>query len=149
MKDEPSKLVIHAWVRLMKAQQVVLDRIEDALKSAALPPLSWYDVLLELERSGDRGLRPFELQREMLLAQYNLSRLLDRMEDAGHLSRRRCADDGRGQIVVITKSGKRLRRRMWPVYAAAIRDAVGNHLTEKEARSLDLLLGKLLAATID
>jgi DNA-binding MarR family transcriptional regulator len=35
----------------------------------------------------------------MLLAQYNLSRLLDRIERAGLVERRACEDDGRGQLV--------------------------------------------------
>ena len=32
-------------------------------------------------------------------------------------------DDGRGQRLTITKSGRAMRRRIWPVYAAAIEEA--------------------------
>ncbi len=145
MSPEPSKTVIRAWARLMRAQQVALSQIEKALKAAGLPPLAWYDVLLELDRIDDRGLRPFELEREMLLPQYGLSRLLDRMESAGYVARRPCEEDGRGQIVAITTSGKDLRRRIWPTYAAAIDNAVAARLTEDEAAALDDLLGRLLA----
>ena len=113
--------------------------------SAGLPPLGWYDALLELERAGAPGLRPFELERAMLLEQYNLSRLLDRMEKAGYVARHACADDGRGQIVAITPAGKAVRRRMWPVYAAAIEEALGRRLSKAEAKTLDALLGALLA----
>jgi DNA-binding MarR family transcriptional regulator len=96
------------------------------------------------ERAGENGLRPFELEREMLLAQYNLSRLVDRIEKAGYLERRACDDDGRGQVIVITTAGKHIRRRMWPVYAAAIQRALGDHLSEKQAEVLDALLGTLI-----
>ena len=41
----------------------------------------------------------------MLLAQYNLSRLIDRIEEAGYAERRARADDGRGQVIVITAAG--------------------------------------------
>jgi hypothetical protein len=34
---------------------------------------------------------------------------------------------------------------MWPVYAAAIQDSFGRHLTAKQAESLDALLGALIA----
>lgn len=146
MSPEPSKTAIRAWARLMRAQQAALSQIEKALKAAGLPPLAWYDVLLELDRIGDRGLRPFELEREMLMPQYSLSRLLDRMEAAGHIARQPCEEDGRGLIVAITPSGKDLRRRMWPTYAAAIDSAVAARLTEDEASVLDNLLGRLLAA---
>ena len=64
----------------MKAQQIALASVEQSLRSAELPQLVWYDALLELERAGKQGLRPFELERQMLLAQYNLSRLIDRIE---------------------------------------------------------------------
>jgi DNA-binding MarR family transcriptional regulator len=37
------------------------------------------------------------------LAQYNLSRLIERIERAGYLERRACEDDGRGQLIVITE----------------------------------------------
>jgi len=146
MAGKPSQTVERAWARLIKAQRAALGGVEAALKAAELPPLSWYDALLELERAGTPGLRPFELERAMLLEQYNLSRLIDRMEKAGYLERQVCAEDGRGQIVAITTAGKAMRRRMWPVYAAAIQDAFGRHLSEQQAKSLDTLLGALIAA---
>ncbi|MBN9264016.1 MAG: MarR family transcriptional regulator [Hyphomicrobium sp.] len=144
MSSKPSEITIRAWARLMRAQQLVLASIERDLKVARLPPLVWYDVLLEVERAGEAGLRPFELERAMLLAQYNLSRLIDRIEHAGYVERRSCEDDGRGQLVAITDRGKAIRRKMWPVYARAIEAAVGRHLSPKQAEALDDLLGLLI-----
>jgi DNA-binding MarR family transcriptional regulator len=144
MSQIPSKTVVRAWARLMKSQRLALASIEQALKAAGLPPLDWYDVLLELERAGANGLRPFELERAMLLAQYNLSRLIDRIERAGYVERRAYEEDGRGQLIVITDAGKAIRRKMWPVYARAIETAVGQYLSGAEADALDSLLGKLI-----
>ena len=142
--DKPSETVIRAWARLMKAQQLALGSIEHALNQGGLPPLVWYDVLLELEQAGGEGMRPFELERAMLLAQYNLSRLVDRIERAGYVERRACEDDGRGQLIAITERGMAIRRRMWPVYARAIEQAIGLHLSPKQSETLDDLLGKLI-----
>jgi DNA-binding MarR family transcriptional regulator len=149
MTDKPSETTIRAWARLMKAQQLALASIEHDLKAASLPPLVWYDVLLEIERAGVEGLRPFELERAMLLAQYNLSRLIDRIERAGYVERRDCEDDGRGQLIIITERGKAIRRKMWPVYARAIEGAVGRHLSPKQAETLDDLLGLLIKRNRD
>jgi DNA-binding MarR family transcriptional regulator len=80
----------------------------------------------------------------MLLAQYNLSRLIDRIERAGYVERRVCEDDGRGQLIVITDSGKAMRRKMWPVYARGIEAALGRHLSVKQTEALDDLLGTLI-----
>jgi DNA-binding MarR family transcriptional regulator len=144
MTSKPSETVVRVWARLAKGQQRALASIEGDLKAAGLPPLAWYDVLLELERTGDDGLRPFELQRAMLLEQYNLSRLIDRIEQAGYVERRACAEDGRGQLVAITDRGKTIRRKMWPVYARAIQSAIGEHLSGAQAETLDALLGRLI-----
>lgn len=144
MKDEPSTSVIRAWARLMRARETASAIVESALKEAGLPPLAWYDVLLELDRVGTQGLRPFELERELLLPQYGLSRLLNRIEAAGLLERQPCKEDRRGHIVAITTSGETLRRRMWPVYAASLQSAVGAKLSDDEAAQLGDLLGKLV-----
>jgi DNA-binding MarR family transcriptional regulator len=141
----PSDAVIRAWARLVRAQQTVLAAVEAELKAAGLPPLAWYDVLLELARA-DAGVRPFALEQELLLAQYSLSRLLDRLEKAGYVERRTCAEDGRGQIVAITPPGRALIKRMWPTYRAAIARHLGAKLSEDEAARLASLLGKLTAA---
>ena len=141
---EKSEILVRAWARLLKAQQVALGAIEQDLKAAGLPPLIWYDVLLEVERAGGEGLRPFELERAMLLAQYNLSRLIDRIERAGFVERRNCEDDGRGQMIVITETGKTMRRKMWPVYTRAIAAAVGKRLSPKAAETLAGLLGQII-----
>jgi DNA-binding MarR family transcriptional regulator len=138
----PSDAVIRAWARLVRAQQAVLAAVEADLKAAGFPPLAWYDALLELSRA-EKGLRPFALEQELLLAQYNLSRLLDRLERAGYLERRACPEDGRGQIVAITPSGRALVKRMWPTYRAAIARHVGAKLSEDDASRLAALLGKL------
>lgn len=144
MSDKPEEAMVSAWTRLTRAQQQAQGAIEAALKAAGLPPLAWYDVLLETERAGKQGLRPFELERAMLLAQYNLSRLVDRIEASGYVERRPCEDDGRGHRVAITDTGRALRRRMWPVYARAIEAAVGRRLSAQQARTLGDLLGKLI-----
>ena len=143
MSEYPSEVVVRAWARLNQSQRRALASIEQALSAAQLPPLAWYDVLLELERAGG-SLRPFELEREMLLAQYNLSRLIDRIAAAGYVERRACQDDGRGQLVAITERGRAIRRKMWPVYARAIEAALGRQLTTKQTEALDALLRLLI-----
>lgn len=139
----PSESVIRAWARLERAHRATQSTVEARLKKAGLPQLAWYGALLELERAGGAGLRPFELQNEILFAQYNLSRLVDRLAAAGYVARAASEEDGRGQVLTITKAGRALRRRMWPVYAAAIEDAVGRHFSEVEAGMLSDLLGRL------
>ena len=138
---EPSKAKSRAWIALLRAQRTALATVERALKEAGLPSLEWYDVLLELERGGP--LRPRDLQDRLLLAQYNLSRLLARMETAGLIDRSPCQDDARCQWIAITEEGAALRKRMWPVYGNAIDRAIGGRLTGSQADEVASLLAKI------
>jgi DNA-binding MarR family transcriptional regulator len=144
MKHEPSEQTVTAWTRLVRSEQIVLGHIEAELKAAGFPPLSWYDVLLELARAEGGRLRPLELERRTLLAQYNASRLIDRMEKTGLVERLAHPEDGRGQLVAITAEGRALQKRMWRIYGPAIARHVGEKLRPAEAAELGRLLKKLI-----
>lgn len=139
----PTKSTVQAWARLVRAQHSAHFLVEKALKQNGFPPLTWYDVLLELERAGQAGLRPFELERELLLPQYGVSRLIEKIEKQGYLRRNKCLGDKRGQRLVITKAGEKLRQDMWQVYGPAIEQAIGQRLTSAQTKQLSELLAKL------
>lgn len=146
MEPENSPLTedhILAWARIVRTAEDVVGRVEAAFKASGLPPLAWYDLLLELNRAGEEGMRPYRLQEEMLLPQYNISRLIDRLAKAGYLERETCEDDRRGQNLRITGSGRNLLRRMWPVYRGVLETSIGAQLDAAAARSLARLLGRL------
>lgn len=140
---KPSETAVAAWAALARAGRLAMARVEERLKEAGLPPLAWYDALWELEKAGECGLRPFELEKALLFEQYNLSRLADRLAAAGLIARSACPEDRRGQVLRITAEGRALRRDMWRVYGAAIEEAVGERLTVEEAGMLASLLKKL------
>ena len=144
MSRTPSDAVVTAWARLVRAREALVTAVEGDLKAAGLPPLAWYDVLLELSRAERGRLRPLEIEKETLLAQYNLSRLLDRMEKEGLIRREPCEDNARGQWVVITEKGRAAQARTWKVYARAIQQHVGEKLDERSATTLAALLGRLI-----
>ena len=138
----PSRQTVDAWVHLARAHRAVLGAVEAALKAAGLPPLGWYDVLLELSRAPD-GLRQHELEARLLLEQYNVSRLVDRLVAAGLAAKTVDPKDGRGRILLPTTDGEALRRRMWPVYAEVLGTRIGARLNDAQARQLADLLAAL------
>jgi len=142
--QEPSDAVTDAWVRLIRARREVVGKIEAELKEAGFPGLSWYDVLLHLKRRPDGRSSPREIEEAVLFEQYNLSRLLDRMEAEGLVRRIPYPGDRRRQLVEITEDGRALQRRMWGVYGPAINRFIGGKLTEEEAAQLAALLLKLM-----
>jgi DNA-binding MarR family transcriptional regulator len=139
----PPESVTDAWVRLIRAGRDVAGRIEADLKAAGFPSLAWYDVLLSLKKAPEGRRTPREIEHEVLFEQYNLSRLLDRMEAEGLVRRVPYPGDKRRQLVEITQAGRALQRRMWTVYGPAISRYVGCRFTEGEAKELASLLGRL------
>ncbi len=131
---------ITAWTALVTASRVLIEKVEAALKSEGHPPLAWYDALLEVEKAGSDGLRPFEIKERLLLPQYGTSRLLDRLVKAGFLKREACADDARGQVIRMTEEGRTVRRAMWPVYARVLSEEFERRLTAEDAAQLGSLL---------
>ena len=141
--------VVRAWMNLVKAQRRVLGAVETDLRRAGFPPLSWYDILLALRGADGKMLRPVEIEGRLLLAQHNVSRLIDRLERDGLIRRQSCSVDGRGQMVVITPAGHDLLRRMWPAYRTAIQRHVGAKLGgNKNAKILQRLLERLIDVEI-
>ena len=135
----------HAWAVLLTAHATLIERVEAALAAAGLPALAWYDVLWELEKADGR-LRMRELGERVVLSKSNLSRLADRLEAAGLVERRDAADDGRGYDLALTRAGRAMRKRMWPVYEAQIEALFSRHLSLEEARAVGEALGRAVKA---
>ena len=89
---DPQPTTTAVWTRLIRAGSALTDQIEAALKAQGLPPLGWYDVLWEIEKAAAGGIRPLVLQDRLLLPQYGLSRLIERLDRAGYVTRQPCAE---------------------------------------------------------
>jgi len=139
----PDPQTTKVWTSLVSVSRALQERIEDDLKAHGLPPLAWYDALFEIEKAGKHGIRPFELKERLLLPQYGISRLLDRLAERGLVTRDGVQDDGRGQVVRLTQKGRETRLAMWPVYAGVLVSAIGDRLSASEAAELARLLGRL------
>jgi DNA-binding MarR family transcriptional regulator len=82
----------------------------------------------------------------VVLSRSNLTRLVDRLEEAGLVARERSEEDRRGAYAVITAEGREVRRKMWPTYEAGIRAVFDSQLGEAEARSMAAALQRMLDA---
>lgn len=138
-----AKALLKAWGEFLGAHALALRRIEERLKAAGTPPLEWYDVLLELDRAGGR-LKIGELAERVVIAPYNMTRLLDRLEAEGLLRRERSATDRRSAYAVLTDKGGDLRRTMWPAYERAILE-VFMPLSERDAEAMTRILSRVIA----
>lgn len=134
------------WALFLTAYAVLVELIEARLAQQGLPPLGWYDVLWGLERADDQRLRMNELADKVVLSRSNLTRLVDRLEQAGLVERQRSEDDRRGAFAALTAEGKAMRKRMWPVYQSAIRELFEDRISEAEAAAMGKALRRVLDA---
>jgi DNA-binding MarR family transcriptional regulator len=141
---QESDPAIRAWSHFLSAHALAIRAIEEQLTAAGQPPLSWYDVLLELGRSGGR-LRIGELGDRLVIEPHNITRLLDRLEEAGLLKRQRAPQDRRGVFAVLTEKGVALRRQMWVHYRRAILEIFGASVSTHDAEFLIDTLTKIIS----
>lgn len=142
---EVGKKASRAWRRLTTVHIAVSNAIETALKAADLPPELWLRALDALERAAG-GMRPFEVQATLGIEQPAVSRLLDRMHQAGSIERVACDDDRRGWRVSITDEGRQTLERMTETRRAALAEHFFDRLTEKQLKTLDEIFGDWLDA---
>ena len=135
---------LRAWSHLLGAHALAIRAVEGRLKAAGMPPLGWYDVLIELERAGGR-LRIGELGERVVIEPYNMTRLVDRLSKQGLLTRERDEDDGRGALIALTPQGAALRRQMWPHYRRAIEESFAGALDQSDAEAVVQAMKKVIA----
>jgi len=111
-----SEEALAAWRTFMRAHAAIVRDVERELAAAELPPLAWYDVLWPLYRAPRRRLRMAELAEQVVLSRTGLTRLVDRIEAAGLVTREIVPADRRGTYVALTPQGRRMLTRMWRPY---------------------------------
>lgn len=122
------------WFRFVRAHRCLIREIERRLAAAGLPAYAWYDALWGLESGPDGARRMSELADVMAIERYNLTRLVDRLEAEGLVTRSRASDDGRGAYAAITESGKVLRKKMWKIYEGAVEELFLSQFDDDQQR---------------
>lgn len=133
-----------AWPLFVTTHAVLIGRIEERLKAAGLPELSWYDVLWALERAPEGRLRMHELAETTVFSRSNLTRLIDRLEARKLVKRDRGCADRRGAFAVLTAAGRAMRLKMWAVYSRAIDELFDRHMTPSTTDALRETLTRML-----
>lgn len=137
---------VAAWRAMLLAHSRALQAIEDELEASDMIPLSWYDVLLELNAADDGRLRMQELAMRVVLSRTRISRIVTELEKQGLVVRMPDPDDGRASLATITTAGRRALRRAAPTYLAGIEHHFTSHLTVDEQRTIACGLQRVVDA---
>lgn len=139
-RPDPERLAL--WWALASARDHVVLAVANQLDDECDLTLPWFTVLDQLYAAGGR-LRLHDLAERATMAPSSLSRVIEKMVDAGLLERVPTPDDGRGARAVITREGKARYRAALPVFRRAVQQTFARHLTETDVVALQRVLPKL------
>jgi len=101
--------------------------------------ITQYNVLRILRGAGAEGLCRNEIRERLINRMPDATRLLDRMEDAGLISRTRSATDRRMVVTTLTPTGRQLVDELDEPVAQEHERRLG-HMSEEQLRELSTLL---------
>ena len=134
------------WGALLKVHAALVPRLDRELQETHRLPLTWYDVLLELNSAPDRRLTMGQLGSVAAVSRTRVSRVVDELVRAGLVTREPNPDDGRSAFAALTPAGRAALREAAPTYLAAVQREFADHLTAREAETLSRALRKVLTA---
>ena len=106
-------------------------------------PLTWFEVMAALQRSGGEA-RVNDLRLMLGELPSSLSRRLDRLEEHGWVRRTGAPtdDDRRAVIVALTKRGRDLWRDANVIYRRGVQQHFAKDLSATDIAALQRILGK-------
>ncbi len=136
---------VSAWAALLRVHAGLVPLLDRELQAACGLPLTWYDVLLELNSAPESRLSMGQLGEVAVVSRTRVSRVVDALVAAGLVAREANPDDRRSAFAVITPVGRDRLRAAAPVYLDGIRRHYTDRMTAAENRTVAAALEKVLA----
>lgn len=102
---------LRLWLRILTCSTLVDTEVRRRLREEFDFTLPRFDLLAQLERA-DKGMLLIEISRRMMVSAGNLTSLVERMVESGHVTRTPSPFDGRAQIISMTPFGRAAFRKM-------------------------------------
>ncbi len=127
-----------AWRSFLEVHSAVIKALEKELIEGQGFSLTWYDVLTHLSEASGARMQHQALAESLLLSRSGVTRLVDRMAEAGLVSRESSPEDRRVSYVVMTQPGRDALDRASPGHMRGIAQHFVRYL---EAGDVALLQG--------
>ena len=142
--EKLTPLELGAWREFLHVHAVLTRELDEEMRRAHGLPLSSYDVLVNLESAPDRQMRMSELADAVLLSRSGLTRLVERLEREGLLSRADCPSDARGSLAVLTDAGVLRLSQARKTHLRGVRERFLDHFSDDELEQLSEFWARLL-----
>src|ERR1700739_1651573 len=118
MLDSETKAVEHdhaeelrLWLRLLTCTRVIAGAVRTRLRERFDVTLPRFALMAQLDRAPD-GMTLSDVSKRMMVSNGNVTGLVERLVESGHLDRRTSESDRRVQVIRLTKSGRAEFRKM-------------------------------------
>lgn len=123
---------LRAWRGLLRAHACLARKLDAELERSHSLPMTSYEVLHHLEEAAGGRMRMCDLAEQAQLSRSGLTRLVDRLERDGLLSRCSCEHDARGAYACLTDVGRERLQEARGTHLAVIRAHFLSRFSEQE-----------------
>src|ERR1700752_2454423 len=136
---------LRLWLRLLTCTNLIEGEVRGRLRERFDVTLPRFDLMAQLDRAPD-GMTLSDISKRMMVSNGNVTGLVERLVESGHVDRRTSDSDRRVQVIRLTKAGRVEVRKM----AAAEHELwiadIFSDLSPKDIRELMRLLAKTKAS---
>ena len=143
--SEPlTPLELAAWRGMLQIHARMTRALDAQMRREHALPVSSYEVLMFLADAPGHRLRMSEIAERVLLSRSGLTRLVDRLEELGYVTRCSVETDGRGAYAELTEAGLAKLRAARRTHLEGVREYFLERLSADEQKALGELWARLL-----
>jgi DNA-binding MarR family transcriptional regulator len=131
---------LRLWLRLLTCTTLIEGEVRSRLRERFDVTLPRFDLMAQLDKAPE-GMTLSDVSKRMMVSNGNVTGLVERLVESGHLDRRTSDTDRRVQVIRLTKIGRAEFRKMAAEHETWIADLF-SELTPKDVRELMRLLAK-------
>ena len=131
---------LRLWLRLLTCTTLIEGEVRSRLRERFDVTLPRFDLMAQLDKVPE-GMTLSDVSKRMMVSNGNVTGLVERLVESGHLDRRTSDTDRRVQVIRLTKTGRAEFRKMAAEHQTWIAD-IFSDLSPKDVRELMRLLAK-------
>jgi DNA-binding MarR family transcriptional regulator len=137
---------LNAWAAFLTAHKALETILSRELESACGLPLTWYDALAQLRMAPAQRLTMTQLATALLFSKSGLTRLMDRMEEAGLVQRLARPGDRRSLHIALSDAGEAKFRQALPIHLDHVKRHFAAYIEDGEAAAVESALVRMANA---
>ncbi len=130
---------LRTWLKLLGSSNLVRKTLQSRLSAGYGVSLSRFDVLANLYRAPEEGVRLSDLSKQLMVSNGNVTQVMTPLVKEGYVDRTKCAQDARAATARLTDKGKALFEKMAADHARWVGEIFANLSTDDHKQVANLL----------